>query len=438
MAADSLDRTTTNQRPGAQAGAPKIADAEDLSSVDSVSAWFERFYQADCPDSVERFKRLRARGPVALSDGLDFGEFRVPDLWNQIDCRYALALTHNAVSTVLQTSDAFSKAFYPASLGPSSPFNREGPEHLQFRRMVIQAFNPKSIRAWGDIARDAAERLVDEFAAEGAGELVTQFCRRLPGRVYGPFIDAGANDADQLTAWAIRQMYSHDAQGQQAVKHVTAYMGRHIEERRSLSTEALAQRRDLISILMSVSLEGRRLADEEINTAMHNALIGGIDTSAKGLASTLFFVLTQPGLRDAIKANPKTLAAAIEESIRLASPNVFGAGRKALADTMLDDVEIPKGTVVIVNLPMANRDSARWEHPEDFDLGRAGQPHLGWGSGPHVCLGMNLARLIISNGIEVLLQRCPEVRVDDNYPRPQLTGLGTLSPRALHVLTRPG
>jgi cytochrome P450 len=438
MAADNLDHTIADRRPGAYASAPKIPDAEDLNSVESVSAWFGRFYEGDCPDALERFERLRAQGPVVFSDGLDFGEFRVPDLWNQVDCRYGLALSYNAVATLLQSPDAFSKGFYPVSFGPNSPYTREGVEHLQFRRMVIPALNPKTIRTWGDIARDAAERLADELAAGDTAELVTQFSRRLPGRVFGPFIDAGSDDADHLTAWAIRQMYAHDEQGQLAVKHVTDYMGRHIEERRSLSAEVLAERRDLISVLMSASLEGRSLTDEEINTALHNALTGGVDSSAKGLASTLFFLLTKPGLRDAIKANPKTLSAAIEESVRLASPNVFGAARMALADTVLDGVEVPKGTVMIINLPMANRDPSRWENPGDFDLERPTQPHIGWGSGPHVCLGMNLARLIISTGIEVLLQRWPEICVDDNYPPPKLTGLGTLTPHALHVLLRAG
>lgn len=433
MNAKSLDHSATG-RHGAKAGIPNAVNGAELNSVEAASSWFERFYEAERTDGLEQFKRLRDQGPVAFSDSLDFGGFCVPNLWNQGERRYAMALSYNAVSELFQRPDVFSKAFYKAQLGPSSPFNAEGLAHLQFRRMVIQAFNPKSIRVWDELARKEAANLVDELAVAGGGDLVPQFCRRLPGAVYSRFIDAPSADAERLSAWAIRQMFAYDEQGRQAVKLVTDYMDGLIADRRSLPLEELRQRRDLVSLLISVNVDGRTLTDEEINTSLHNALIGGIDTTAKGLASTLYFLLTEPGVRDTVRAGPRELSLAIEESIRLGSPNVFGGARATLVDTTLDGVPVPKGAWVMVNLPMANRDAGRWDHAETFDLERPMIPHLGWGSGPHVCMGMNLARLIISVGVAVLLEKHPNVRLNEEHSRPQLTGIGTISPQALHVV----
>ena len=92
-------------------------------------------------------------------------------------------------------------------------------------------------------------------------------------------------------------------------------------------------------------------------------------------------------------------------------------------DTELGGVSIPKGAVMHMCLGAANRDPARWDDPDEFDIHRQLKPSLGFGGGAHVCLGMHLARLEMTTGINALLDRLPGLRLDPDRPAPELIGL---------------
>jgi cytochrome P450 len=94
-----------------------------------------------------------------------------------------------------------------------------------------------------------------------------------------------------------------------------------------------------------------------------------------------------------------------------------------LQDTVLGGVDIPKGSVLHLCLGAANRDPSRWEHPDEFDVTRPPRPSQGFGSGPHICLGMHVARAEMFTGIRALLDRLPGLELDPSAAAPQIIGL---------------
>jgi len=405
----------------------------DLNSLISVHEWFDNFYQADVENAMSLFRSLRAQGSVVHGMGMDFGAFIIPDLWNWHGRPSAMALTYDAVSKMMTSPEIFGHRLYAAELGEQNPLFQDGPGHRHFRRMVIEAFNPKAVRDWETAALRLSNALIDDLIARGCGNLVSDFSQKLPGQVFTRFIGAPDADAEKLSAWAVRQMSAFGEQAGEAIRRLHAYFEQMIAERRRLSSAELSVRGDLVSLLTRVSVDSRPFNDVEINTTLHVLLIGGTDTVYKALANTLYFLLTQEGTLERVRDDRSLIAKATEEAIRLASPNVFGSARLALIDTQLGSVPIKAGTAVIANLAIANRDPERWDRPDEFDLSRNQRTHLGWGSGPHTCLGMHLAKLIIQSAVNALLDRCPKMRLDASHPKPELAGLGSRSSKHLYV-----
>jgi cytochrome P450 len=129
------------------------------------------------------------------------------------------------------------------------------------------------------------------------------------------------------------------------------------------------------------------------------------------------------------------MAQAVEEAIRWETPLLI-TSRLATCDTVIGGVEVPAGTMVTPNIGSANHDESRWDHGDDYDLLRPVVPHIAFGVGPHMCLGMHLARMEMASAVAALLERCPGLRFDpDAFERddPHVHGERFRSPTALPV-----
>jgi cytochrome P450 len=125
---------------------------------------------------------------------------------------------------------------------------------------------------------------------------------------------------------------------------------------------------------------------------MRNLLPAGAETTSRSTASLAFGLLTHHEQLAAVVDDRGLLPQAIEEGIRWETP-LLNFMRETTRDVEFHGVAIPEGSMVSVNLGSANHDEARWENPERFDIFRERKPHIGFGHGAHVCIGMHLARL---------------------------------------------
>jgi cytochrome P450 len=126
------------------------------------------------------------------------------------------------------------------------------------------------------------------------------------------------------------------------------------------------------------------------------------------------------------------LRGAFEEALRW-EPPITTVVRRAARDCELGGVAIPAGTNVSVSVAAANRDPTRYPDPDRFDATRKNIAHLTFGGGPHLCLGMHLARMEGTVAINALLDRLPDLRLDSSAPPPHVVGVAFRSPAALPV-----
>ena len=300
---------------------------------------------------------------------------------------------------------------------PEAPIGHEssllmmgGTEHRRYRGLVQPSFVPAKMRWWLESWIDqTVDMLINSFCADGRAELNVDFCASIPVlTITGSFgipvaqaLEVRANLSD--SAWVVN------------------FLAPIVAARREEPQD------DLISVLVEAELtdddgELHRLSDPEIYSFAILLLLAGSGTTWKQMGITLAALLTRPGLVDQIREDRSRLKAAIEESLRW-NPTDPMFSRWAAQDTELEGTRIPKGSVLHLSLGAANHDPARWDDPDEFDIDRKLRPSLGFGSGPHICLGMHVARAEMTAGINALLDRLPNLRLDPDAPTPEIIGL---------------
>lgn len=181
--------------------------------------------------------------------------------------------------------------------------------------------------------------------------------------------------------------------------------------------------------LLADAAAGGSLKRSEIVSNAAVIMFGGIETTEAMILNTLWFVLGN-GWTPA-PADPAAVAPAVEESLRL-EPAAAVVDRYATRDVTIAGVEIPRSALVVVSLAGANRDPSEFEDPDGFDPARPNlRRQLAFASGPHVCLGMDLARLEATVAVAALLRRLPGLRLAAGSPPP--TGLVFRKPDRLDV-----
>jgi cytochrome P450 len=142
-------------------------------------------------------------------------------------------------------------------------------------------------------------------------------------------------------------------------------------------------------------------------------LPAGIETTYRSSGNLLLLLLTHPAQLDAVRTDRSLIPQAIEEGLRYESPVLITA-RRATRTASLSGVEIPAGSHVAAILGSANRDPEACEDPETFDLMRDANQHVSFGTGPHLCLGMHLARMETRVALNALFDRLPNLCLDQD------------------------
>jgi cytochrome P450 len=167
----------------------------------------------------------------------------------------------------------------------------------------------------------------------------------------------------------------------------------------------------LVTDLVTASFDGEHLGDEEIFSFLRLMLPAGVETTFRSSGNLLYLLLTHPDQLEAVQADRSLLPQAIEEGLRY-EPPLLVTSRVTTADIEMGGMPIPAGTVVTPMLGSANRDPAAYPDPESFDIFRDPKQHVSFGTGPHMCLGMHLARMETRVALNALFDRLPNLRLD--------------------------
>ncbi|WP_432587336.1 cytochrome P450 [Streptomyces sp. HD1123-B1] len=289
----------------------------------------------------------------------------------------------------------------------------EAPDHTRIRRLVSKAFTPRTVEALVPTIRRLADGLVDSFVAAGGGDLIASVAEPLPVAVIAEMLGIPPADRSSLRPWSadICGMYELNPDGETADRAVRASL-----EFSAYLRELIAARRkdpgeDLISALIAAYDEGDRLSEQEMISTCVLLLNAGHEATVNSTGNGWWTLFRHPGQLAALRADPEgLLPTAVDELLRFDTPlQLFE--RWVLDDIEVDGTVIPRGSEVAILFGSANRDPARFDHPDTLDLARTDNPHLSFGAGIHYCLGAPLARLELQASFGALLRKAPRLRL---------------------------
>jgi cytochrome P450 len=321
-----------------------------------------------------------------------------------------LVFRHDDVGDVLRDASTFSSSILSEGLGPSGGdrivVSMDDSDHRRHRALISHAFRAKALASWEEtVLPELAHRLIDEFADDGAAELVSQFTFDYPAQVIAAILGLPPADFSRFQRWtvAVIDQSTDPAGALAALQELRAYLVDIVADRRA------QPRHDLISDLIQAEIGGERLTDDDIYAFVRMLLPAGVETTYRSLGNTLFLLLTNRDVLKAVRADRSLLGPVIEETLRVEVPMLI-TSRVAAVDTELRGVEIPSGASVTAVIGAANRDEERWSEPDRFHPFRDPAPHISFGFGAHLCLGMHLARAEARAAIGALLERLPRLR----------------------------
>ncbi len=395
---------------------------------------FDLYSQDFKRDAYRTFAELRQREPVLHQLTLDAST----EGW--FVSRYADVEAALRDDRRLVRDPALAGVAFPTSplddLLNNHMLTRDGEDHRRLRALVQQAFTPKRVAALRPRVQALADGLIDEVVERGAMDLIGAFAFPLPTLVILEMLGVPTSDRDRFRDWsnALITPVLDAAGGQRAFELLTQftdYLGELFEVRRREPQD------DLLSALLAAEEAGDRLRESELFSTMVLLIVAGHETTVNLIANSVLALHRNPEQRARLEravvgGDPSAMPRAVEELLRY-----DGSVERALVRWAVEDIEIagrriPRGDGVILILGSANHDPERFEAPERLDLEREANPHLGFGKGPHYCLGAPLARLEADVALTTLLRRLPGLRVavpDDalSYrPLPMFKALETL------------
>lgn len=174
-------------------------------------------------------------------------------------------------------------------------------------------------------------------------------------------------------------------------------------------------RPDSWSELLFQEVDKGRMSEEDVRAAIGGYTLPSLDTTIHSKSGMLYFIGGNPDQWRSLKNEPSLVPAAVLEGVRLSSV-VRWFTRFAATDYRHGDVFVPQGARVTLLYGSANRDERRYANPEQFDVRRNPTDQLGWGTGPHMCIGMHLAKLEMEVLLEALIENVDRIEVDDPVP----------------------
>jgi unspecific monooxygenase len=391
-------------------------------------------------DPYPVFATLRERGPVHEHPLLG----------------YPVAVSHAACAQLLRGRDLgrIWADVQPAAefgavnlLHRNSLLEREGEPHDRLRRRVAGAFARGHVARLEPWVRELAGRMVDDLGRriddEGSADLIEELAAVLPVEVIAELLGVPEPIRSRMRGWSNAIVKLYEPPSTPGADDRRAGAERAAAEFVEVLRELIAQRRahpgdDLVSDLLASTSDGTgdgRLDEDELVGTAALLLMAGHEATVNVLGNGVLALLRHPDQWRRLVGDPGLTGTAVEELIRYDPPlQLFE--RTALVDTAVAGHPVPAGTKIAALLGAAARDPAVVDRPDELDVGRTRNPHLGFGVGAHYCLGAPLARLEVAAVLDALRARLPAPALADEPPRrPDFVMRGL---RELRLTRRPG
>jgi hypothetical protein len=291
---------------------------------------------------------------------------------------------------------------------------QDDPSHARLRGLVNRAFTPRAVELLAPRIQQIVDELLDAVAGSETFDLIAAFAGPLPTIVIAEMLGVDANDRDDFKRWSDDGVASFDpfptdeirAKVKAANEGMDGYFHRVIAERRAVPRD------DMMSALLAVEEDGKKLSEEEIVTMCGLLLAAGNVTTTDLIGNGVYALLTHPEELRKLRDDPSLIKNAVEEMLRYETP-VVQTGRVLMSDGAIGGCPVHARESVMTSLAAANRDPATYPEPDRFDITRNNVRHHSFGGGAHFCLGAPLARLEAQLAIATLVRRFPSLRLAD-------------------------
>lgn len=281
------------------------------------------------------------------------------------------------------------------------------PEHTRFRRLLTAHFTVQKMNALRPQIEQIVARQLDAMERSGPpAELVETFALPIPSLAICELLGVPGADraAFERNSLVLMSLESTPEQGAAAYQAIADYLRELIQHKRIHPTD------DLLGYGCGLVGSGELTVEELLGIGVF-MLLAGHETTANMLALGVFALLRHPDQLAQLQADPALIQKAIEELLRYLSIGQFGLNRTALEDVELAGRLIKAGESVSISMSAANRDPAKFNHPDQLDLTRVATGHLGFGRGIHACIGQQLSRVEMQIAYPALFRRFPTLRL---------------------------
>ncbi|GAC1311732.1 MAG: cytochrome P450 [Acidimicrobiales bacterium] len=397
---------------GTQGPPPERLDEQGARPVADFDHHDPEFHQ----HRHERWAELR-RCPVAFNP-------RYGGFW--------VVSGHDEVAQVSRDGDTFTSRYERTSpdgvdylgitgiprlrgIPPAGIAEVEGPRHQALRRLINPYMLPLAVERLRPFIEAVTTWFIDRHIEAGHADLVLDVTNPVPAvltmKTLGLPCDQWEHYANLFHATVA--LRPGDPAYDRAMANVPTMIGGLLDEANSRRT---APQPDLLTDLVNLEVEGRRLSDEDLTAVLWNLVGGGLDTTTSLTSLALHHLDAHPDLRRRLIEQPELLPSATEEFLRFFSVN------ETLTRTVTRDVELGgqvlrRGDHVLVSWLSANHDERAFSDAGTVVLDRAPNHHLAFGVGPHRCIGMHLARTMFQVLVTEVLRRMPDYRVDHDATR---------------------
>ena len=316
------------------------------------------------------------------------------------------------ILSVLRDAETYTSGFIAEGLGAFFDgliiLAMDGEQHRRTRALLQPVFMPETVKEWKpEIDRVIRDEFLAPIVAEKKANLM-DFGLYFPIRVMYALMGFPTDDAEkfkQYASWALALVAANQIDPEkakiygpiagQAVKSLYDAINQVVVKKRAEGTEG----NDLISRLINAEYEGRALDDHEVTTFVRSLLPAAGETTTRTFSSIMTFKV-----------------------------------RQASKDVEIGGVKVPKGALVQCMVISANRDEESFPDPDTFDIDRKARPSLGFGFGPHMCIGQFVAKVELNSAINAILDLFPGIRLDPSKPAPEIAGAQLRGAKAIHVI----
>ncbi|MFZ2178015.1 MAG: cytochrome P450 [Rhodococcus sp. (in: high G+C Gram-positive bacteria)] len=346
-----------------------------------------------------------------------------PIVQNTFGNPHYIVTGYDDILSVYQDPETFSSravtVFDPDPTYKWIPEMLDGNEHLQWRKQLGPLFSPKAMERLEEKVRGRAIDLIEAIAGRDNCDFMEDFAFQYPTSIFLELMGLPVEDLDKLMIWEHEILHTTGVGEEVGVRKLAAmnavitYFGTIIDERRKNPQD------DLISQALTFEIDGKPVTQADMNSFCLLMFMAGMDTVSATLGLIFHHLAENPDDRQRLVDDPDLIPTAIEEFIRAYA--IVIPARQATKDTEIAGCPIRAGEMVSLPLNSATRDETAFDDATTVKIDRTPNNHIGFGAGPHRCLGSHLARRELKIALEEWHKRIPNYRLAEGAS-PKETG----------------